>query len=496
MFFRQILDPHLAQYAYLIGCQASGEALILDPQRDVDRYVDLAAAEGLRLVAAAETHIHADFLSGTRELAEGHGARLYLSAEGGEAWTPRWVDPQRHDVTWLRDGDSFFLGKLEIRALHTPGHTPEHLSFLIIDHGGPSSDDAERPALGLASGDFLFVGDLGRPDLLETAAGERGAMEPAARDLFASVERLQALPDHLQIWPGHGAGSACGKALGAVPISTLGYERQVNPALLDAQSGQSTFVRNILQGQPEPPLYFARMKQLNRDDIPLLGELPNPPRLGTTELAAAAQDDEAVILDARQDRQAFLRGHLPGALHTPWGKSFSTLVGSLVDPQRSLVLLIDDAHRESAIRDLVRIGYDRIVGWSPLGAIAIESTSESGQRSLQPLVSADFAALQRALGQNQKAGEDPAGGPDFEATVLDVRSAAEFSEGHLPGALNIAHTRLAAHGDELPPGPLWVHCRSGARATAAASWLAQRGREVTLVDDHFDSWRGPLAGDG
>ncbi len=191
MYFRQIEDPYLAQYAYLIGCQRTGEAIVIDPERDVDRYRELARAAGLTLTAAAETHIHADFLSGCRELAERHGLRIFLSDEGGEEWRYRWPDSAGYDVQLLRDGDTFLVGMIEIRAIHTPGHTPEHLSYLVTDTGG----GAEEP-IGLASGDFVFVGDLGRPDLLESAAGEEGAMLPAARRLEeagAAVESVAEL---------------------------------------------------------------------------------------------------------------------------------------------------------------------------------------------------------------------------------------------------------------------------------------------------------------
>ena len=221
MFFRQVFDDTLAQYAYLIGCQRTGDAIVFDPQRDIDRYLDLAASEELRIVAVAETHIHADFLSGTREFAECFGTRLYLSDEGGPDWRYEWAHGGSYDHVPLRDGARFAIGEIEFQALHTPGHTPEHMSFLVTDRGA----GADEP-MGLLSGDFVFVGDLGRPDLLETAARVSGAMTPAARRLYGSVRSFLDLPDYLQVWPAHGAGSSCGKALGAVPETTVGYERR------------------------------------------------------------------------------------------------------------------------------------------------------------------------------------------------------------------------------------------------------------------------------
>ena len=280
MLLRQIFDPYLAQYAYLVGCQRSGEALIIDPERDIDRYRELAAENGLRIMAVAETHIHADFVSGGREFAQDPNVHLYLSAEGAPDWTYRWP-AGRSNTHFLKHGDHFMVGNIRVEAVHTPGHTPEHLSYLITDLGG----GADQP-IALATGDFVFVGDVGRPDLLEFAAGIKGAMEPSARKLRESLhDRLAPFADYLQILPAHGAGSACGKTLGAVPTSTLGYERRFNGALKLAINDGDAFVRDILSGQPEPPLYFATMKRVNRDGIAVTGGVPKPPRLNAADCA-------------------------------------------------------------------------------------------------------------------------------------------------------------------------------------------------------------------
>ena len=272
MFFRQIQEPNLSQYAYLIGCQRTGEAIIIDPMRDIERYKALAAQEDLRIVAATETHIHADYLSGAREIAEQEKVKLYLSDLGGPDWQYFWAKDSSYDVTFVQHGSTFKVGNIAFKVLHTPGHTPEHISFLVTDLGG----GADEP-MGLLSGDFVFVGDLGRPDLLETAAGEEGAQEPAARILFQSVQDFLTLPEYLQIWPGHGAGSACGKALGAVPESTVGYEKRFNASIQAALDGEDHFVSAILDGQPEPPLYFARMKHLNKHGASRIGSNPLSP---------------------------------------------------------------------------------------------------------------------------------------------------------------------------------------------------------------------------
>ncbi len=459
MLFRQISDSHLAQNAYLIGCQRTGDALLIDPERDVDRYLEIAASEELRITAVAETHIHADFLSGARELAEQPGVRLYLSDEGGDDWRYLWARDQRYESRLLKDGDTFAVGAVEVTALHTPGHTPEHLSFLVRDRGSGAGEP-----MGLVSGDFVFVGDLGRPDLLESAAGQAGTRERAARELYRSVRGFLDLPDFLQIWPGHGAGSACGKAPGAVPMSTVGYERRFNSAIADAVRGEQAFVSSILSGQPEPPLYFGRMKRLNKEGPPLLGELPVPRRLTAAELADAARS--TVVLDTRLDRTAFMRGHLPGSLYAPIDKSFPTVAGSYVDPEAAVHLIIAEPLLEEAVRDLVRIGIDRVAGFAPPETLAEHAAAGGELRSTEV---ADFTALRERYA---------------DAVALDVRTATEYEAGHVPGAVNVSHTRLLERCGEIPEGErVAVYCRTGARAAVASALLERRGHDVVYVDD-------------
>jgi hydroxyacylglutathione hydrolase len=468
MLLRQIPDEKLAQYAYLIGCQRTGEAILIDPERDVDRYLALAASEGLAVTAVAETHIHADFLSGARELAARvPGLALYLSDEGGASWKYEWAKAGGYDVHLLLDGDTFRVGNVELRVVHTPGHTPEHVSFLVTDLGGGASEP-----MGVLSGDFVFAGDLGRPDLLETAAGVAGAMRPSARRLFASVERFLALPDFLQVWPAHGAGSACGKALGAVPATTVGYERRFSPALGAARRGEDPFVDFILADQPEPPLYFARMKRLNREGPPVLGGLPRPRRLAGAALTGLAGRPDVFVLDTRPDRRAFFAGHLPGSLATPLDRRFPTLAGSFVDPERPVVLLIEEESLEEAVRALVRIGIDRIEGWAPPAALA--EVARLGL-PLARIESIGFDELERRRARQGVA-------------VLDVRGRAELAAGKVPGAVQIAHTRLATELDRVPAGEVHVYCASGARATASASLLARAGRRVVHVDGVLADW--------
>jgi hydroxyacylglutathione hydrolase len=471
MLFRQLFDPKLAQYAYLVGCQESGEALIVDPERDIDRYVEAAEADGLRIVAVAETHIHADFLSGAREFAERFGTRTYLSDEGGEEWASDWARGGDYEVTFLKHGDTFVLGGIEIQAVHTPGHTPEHLSYVLIDRGS----GADTP-IGVATGDFVFVGDLGRPDLLEQAAGMHGVQEPSARQLYAALPRFTALPDYAQVWPAHGAGSACGKSLGAVPQTTVGYEKLYNASLSVASQGEDAFVRAILEGQPEPQTYFARMKRDNNHGVPLLGGLPRPRKLTVSELERTVGDRDVLIVDTRLDRTAFMARHVPGALYAGLNKSFNTVVGSLVeDETRPIVLVIEEAAVEEAVRDLVRVGYDALTGFVTTDTLTryFDRGGESG--SIQQATFADVA---------EREGQDG-------VAVVDVRFAAEFAAGHVPGAINASYTRLPSYVDErIPRGKtLLVHCATGARSAAASAFLAREGFTVQYVDGDFAGYR-------
>lgn len=464
MFFRQIVDPKLAQHAYLVGCQRTRQALIIDPERDVGRYVATARREGLRIVAATETHIHADFLSGCLELVERYGCRAYLSAEGGPDWQYEWA-AGRESVTLLRHGDHFAVGGIELKAIHTPGHTPEHVSFLITDRGAGAAEP-----MGMVSGDFIFVGDLGRPDLLESAVGRAGAMESSARRLYGSARGVFDLPDYLRIWPGHGAGSACGKALGAIPDTTAGYEKRFSPALAAVQQGEDAFVDYILDGQPEPPLYFGRMKEQNRRGPALLGPVPRPAPIAGADLEAVSDNRSTVVIDTRADRMGYYAGHIRGSIYAPLDKSFPTIAGCYVDPGSDIVLICREAEVEEAVRDLVRIGLDRVVGWATPEALAEFGTAGG---DLVSIAVVDFAEVNRRR-------------MDAGVQILDVRRATEFAAGRIEGACNVAHTRLAGRLAELSrDDEVLVHCLSGARASAAASLLEREGFRVTAVNDIF-----------
>lgn len=466
MFFRMIYEDQLAHASYLVGCQKTGEAIVVDPRRDVDAYLSLAKKEGFRVVATAETHVHADFVSGARELAEQANASVYVSGAGGREWTLKWLSQPRsaggsyaHRV--LHDGDEFDIGGISFRALHTPGHTPEHLSYLLTDKGSGATSP-----MGIFSGDFVFVGDLGRPDLLEKAVGVSGSQEPAAEALRESAQRFLELADYVQVWPAHGAGSACGKSLGAVPQSTVGYERLRNGPLQLADEAKK-FVANILAAQPEPPSYFSRMKKVNVDGPAVLGGLPAPKQLSGAEATAAASGDSQVI-DMRPWGE-FRVGHLPGALCAPFDKAFTTIVGSYADPDKDVLLCCASADQvAAAVRCCVRVGIDRVTGFVLVSDLEGQKLESAGE--------IDVAELKSRIASG-----------DYE--VLDVRRAEEFAAGHMPGAANIAHVRLADELEHVPKGkPLLVSCRSGARSARATAFLRQKGYDATNVAGGFLAW--------
>ncbi|HEV8599386.1 MAG TPA: rhodanese-like domain-containing protein [Gemmatimonadales bacterium] len=465
MLFVRLYDDQLAQASYLIGCGASGTAVVIDPNRRVDQYIAAAEREALRIIAVTETHIHADFVSGTRELAARTGATMYLSACGPPEWRYRFG--AERGVILLKDQDSIRVGNVELRAVHTPGHTPEHLSFLVTD-----TATAAEP-MGIATGDFVFVNDVGRPDLLEKAAQLAGTAEAGARKLFHSLAWCKTLPDHLQIWPGHGAGSACGKSMSAVPQSTIGYERRFNWAFGTAD--EDAFVRQVLAGQPEPPRYFGTMKRINRDGPPVLGALALPERVAEHRIGSLLATG-AVIVDLRPAAD-FAAGHLPGTLNIPWNYSFATWAGSLLPYDRDLYLLLDEAEPgagrlERVVQSLLMIGLDRVRGY--FAADALELWTAEGN----------------ALGRVEQLSVGELAGRHNGVMILDVRSGTEWDAGHLEGATHIPLAELPDRLNEVPPGQsVAVHCQGGARSAIAASLLLSQGRRgVANVSGGFGAW--------
>jgi len=466
MIFKRFFEPKLAQASYLIGCSGSGEALVVDPNRAVDAYLQAAASEGLWIAHVTETHIHADFVSGARELSHRTGARLYLSGAGGPDWSYRYASDSHASL--LQEGTSFNVGRVEVRVWHVPGHTPEHLALLVVD-----TERADEP-MGAFTGDFLFVGDVGRPDLLERSVKVKGTMEEAARELFRSLQRFGKLPDHLQIWPGHSAGSACGKSLSAVPQSTLGYEKRFNWAF--GVRDESAFVRAVLAGQPEPPRYFARMKRMNQAGPSILGGSRRPARMAEPDLEAALMAGNCIV-DTR-NASDYMVAAIPGTLNIPANRSFTTWAGSLLPYDRDLYLILGTAGDQSVdqpARDLAGIGLDRIAGY--FGPEVIEAWSKR-QGSLQGIASISLTELAQFRGQNG-------------AVVVDVRGNEEWRNGHIPEARHLPLVELNQRLHELPRSrPLIVHCQTGSRAAIAASLLKARGfSDVRLFTGGFAEWR-------
>jgi hydroxyacylglutathione hydrolase len=465
VLLHRIWDPKLAQSGYLVGCTEAREALVIDATRDVEQYLALAASFNLRLVHVTETHIHADFVSGSRELAARAGARLYLSDEGGAGW--RYDFAGSDGAVALRDGDRFAVGRVGVQVLHTPGHTPEHLTFLVTD-----GESATEP-IAAVTGDFVFVGDVGRPDLLERAARVEGTMDAAARTLFRSIQRFKSQPDYLQIWPGHGAGSACGKGMSAIPHSTVGYERRFNWAF--GVTDEAEFARLVLEGQPDPPRYFGTMKRINKEGPRALGGLPRPKPLPAEDIIGVLDRGELVI-DTRTGAE-YATGHLPGSINIPFNNAFTTWAGWVVPYDREVYLISakpDGKQSELALRDLAMIGLDRVVG--SFGLDALGAWTESGR----PLKSFGRISVQE-LSQRLDAGT---------AVAVDVRSRDEWEAGHIPGVPNIFAGEITERIGELPAGrPLVLHCQGGTRSAIAASLLDARGvGEILDAPGGFAEW--------
>jgi len=465
MFFQRFYDETLAQASYLIGCVATGEAIVIDPNRNAAQYVKAAEAEELRITHVTETHIHADFLSGTRELAHLTGAVMYLSDEGGPGW--QYAFAREGGAVLLEDGAHFMVGNIRLDVLHTPGHTPEHLAFVVTDTAGATGP------MGIVTGDFVFVGDVGRPDLLEKAAKVVGSADGAARALWTSLGKFRALPDHLQVWPGHGAGSACGKGMSAVPQSTVGYEKLFNWAF--GAKTEAEFVAQVLADQPEPPKYFAEMKRLNRDGPPILDGVRRPGQLPPARLPELL-DAGALVVDARPSA-AYTERHVPGTIHIPLGRSFTTWAGWLLPYDRPFYLLVSGdslTALDEALNDLALIGLDGAAGW--FGVEAVDAWGAAGRA---------YASTRTVTPEELAARRDRG-----EVAVLDVRGQSEWKAGHLPGVHNIPLGYLLDQLDQVPNGrPVVLHCQGGTRSLIATSLLEARGiKEVVNLTGGFGSW--------
>lgn len=461
MLLERIYDEDLAQASYFIGCQAKGEAIVIDPRRDIDVYLDLAVKNGMRIVAVTETHIHADYLSGTRELAARTGARMYVSDEGGPDWT---YGPDFDSAVRMKHGHRIRLGNITVEASHTPGHTPEHLSFLITDGA-----QASEPGFML-TGDFVFVGDLGRPDLLDEAAGFVDTRFRGARDLFASLrDRFLTLPDYVQVLPAHGSGSACGKALGAIPASTVGYERNFSwwSQYLKNDDEQG-FVDELLSGQPDAHAYFGRMKIENKIGPDVIGDMPELVEYTANELRSALDADSVIFVDTRHNSKVH-EGTVERSLNIPGVAKAASYGAWVYDPQiedRPLVLLAGSLEEAQQMRDhLMRVGIDTVRGYI---------TSLDGLELVKPKL------------------VQPEALDGFDGVMLlDVRNRTEYAEGHLPDAKQLSGGRVLWNLDLLPEpeaGTIVTYCQSGVRNSVAASALRRQGYDIAELDGSYAAW--------
>ncbi len=450
----RIFTPGLAQVAYLVADDSAGVAAVIDPRRDVDAYLDWARAHGVRIAAILETHVHADFVSGAPELAAATGAPVYASRLGAQGFPHEPLD----------DGGEVRVGRLRLKALWTPGHTPEHLAFLLFD---PEVGDEPQ---ALFSGDTLFVGEVGRPDLLGQEQTQR-----LAGQLFHTVTaRLSRLPDDLVVYPGHTAGSACGKKIGDAPSTTIGQEKLANYAFHARAEGD--FIARILADMPAPPTYYPIMKRVNKAGATPLADLARGEALPPDEVAAR-QAAGALVIDARTPA-AFGSGHVPGAFFAGLGPNFLAWLGWLAPYDRDLILILDDEADFAAARaELRRIGLDRVVGYLADGMEAWRA----GGRDEVTLPQLSVRALQERL----------SGGAPL--AVLDVRGDDEWASGHIAGA---SHTfaGLIAQGAAIPldeaAGPIAVICGSGYRSSIANSLLQARGYTTLLnVSGGMTAWQ-------
>ena len=456
MFFRQYYLECLSHASYLVGDLRSGKAVVVDPQRDVDHYLADAESNGLTIVYVIETHFHADFLSGHLELAERTGARIvYGSDAAGRTEFP---------ILTFADGDRLRLGAdddgvtLEIRE--TPGHTPESISIVVYDGVGAP--------YGVLTGDTLFIGDVGRPDLLSSVGV---TADELARQLFHSLhDKLLTLPDETKVYPAHGAGSACGKSLSTETVSTIGEQRHTNYAL--APMSEDEFVEAVTQGQSVAPLYFSFAANRNRQARALLADDVRVEPLSLDEVVAH-QRAGAVVIDARDD-MTFAAGHLRGSINVGLGGRFAEYAGEVMRPDTAIVLVTPPGHEAEAKTRLARIGFDRVVGALERPYLSLLDHPQQ-VATLSRLGVAELDRRRQSI-------------PDLQ--LIDVRNPSEFALGTVPGAIPMPLPSLLVRLDELDPSaPTLVFCAGGYRSAIAASLLSAHGfRDVSDLLGGYTAW--------
>jgi hydroxyacylglutathione hydrolase len=452
MVVETVFTEGVAHLSYLIGDKATGKAAVIDPRRDVEVYIELARKNKLSITHVLETHIHADFVSGTRELVDRTGtAEAILSVEGGAKYGFKCGK--------LKDGDKIDLGRVILTARHTPGHTPEHMSFLAAESNRPETSFA------VFSGDTLFADSVGRPDLL----GDDQAQE-LAKKLFASLrEFFLKLPDGVRVHSAHGAGSPCGADIGDRLVSTIGYERAHSKAL--QFTDEAAFVEFVLSTAPPEPVYYARMKQINTDGPEVLGRIPTCPPIVAKEFQKAVAAKGTQLVDNRQ-MLAFGGGHIKGALNIGPHPELSIWAGWMLDPEKPIILVLQkDADLPEVQRQLLRVGYTKFGGYL-LGGM---DEWDSAGLPLETLPQMTVHEVKEHAGELQ---------------VVDVRSPQEWDGGHIPGAQYIFLPELEKKADRLSKKkPVAVYCASGYRASLAASLLQGNGfTEIRSVPGSWKAW--------
>ena len=452
MKFTQYYLDCLSQASYLIGDESTGRAVVVDPRRDIDEYVRDATAAGLEIELVIETHFHADFLSGHLELARATGAEIGFSSVASPEFEHRK----------LGDGERIELGEVVLEIRHTPGHTPESLSIVVWEHA------TDETPYGVLTGDTLFIGDVGRPDLLASIGFTRDEL---ADQLYDSLhDQLMTLPDATRVFPGHGAGSACGKNLSTETSSTLGEQRHSNYALLAPD--RQTFVDLVTEGQPPAPDYFVYDAVLNRQHRPLLDEHEPPRSLDLAEfqqLAAAG----AMIIDGREP-EAFAHGYLIGSINVGLNGRYAEYAGSVVPSDVDILLIVDEGFELEARNRLARIGFDRVVGYLQ-HPLAVMADHPDLVRHPSRMTAVEF--------DRQR--------PQIEGLQLvDIRNPGEIALGTISGAIEIPVGQLPGRLDELDTAaPTVVYCAGGYRSSVAASVLRRAGfQDVSDILGGYGAW--------
>lgn len=460
MFFHQRFIPGLAIYSYMVADEKSKQAAVIDPTRDIDEYLRIAKDQGLRITHVLETHVHADFVSGSAELKArtGNAATVVVSGLGGPDWTPPYADQI------VKNGDTISLGSVRLEAVHTPGHTLEHLSWAVYDE----ERSKDTPWL-IMTGDFLFVGDVGRPDLLGVEA-----QKVLAHQLYQSVfQVIPGLPDFTEIYPGHGAGSLCGKALGSRNATTVGFERRFNAAL--QQRPESDWIQTLLSGMPIAPPYFRRMKQVNRSGPKIIGLDPPGQRRISAQDIHNKVCDRCLVLDVRP-KESFAAAHIPHSINIPLGANLPTWAGWVLPYDTPIILVVEHPNDVAAVvTHLLRVGLDDIQGY-------LEGGIDAWELAGYPLARVETISV-HDLAHHLKNGS--------RMSVLDVRTESEWNAGHIDSAIHIHGGQLQERFSEVPRDrPVAVVCGSGYRASIASSFLKRNGFDKVLnVLGGMSAWK-------